>query len=244
MKNKTNTHFPNFLYAFQPIVDVDAESIFSYEALIRGENKEPPNYIFSQVNPSELADFDQFARNIAIKTASELGIDCHLNLNFLPRCLQFSEQYIHETLEMATKCAFPIKHLIVEVTEEEAINDKQIFNECVTICRKLEIQVSLDDFGAGHSNLNLLVDFLPDQIKLDMHLMHNIDSHGPRQAIVKAVVQVCTALGIDIVAEGVETIEEYFWLRDQGIRLFQGFLFAKPEFKLPHNIYYPVKHLL
>ncbi len=232
MKNINNMGLPSFTYAFQPIVDVVTGKAFSYEALIRGKNNEPPNFIFSQINDSKLVEFDQLARNSAIKLATDLGINCNLNLNFLPRCMQYSDKYITETLIEAKKFSLPVERLIVEVTEEQAIIDKKTFTKCVNICRKLGVQVSLDDFGAGHSNLNLLVELVPDQIKLDMYLVRGIDSNGPRQVIVKAVVDVCTALGIDVIAEGVETIDEYFWLKQHDIFLFQGFLFAKPGFEI------------
>jgi len=63
-----------------------------------------------------------------------------------------------------------------------------------------------------------------------MALMRGIESNGPRQAIVRAIASVCVDLGIDLMAEGVETLDEFQWLKDEGIRLFQGYLFAKPGF--------------
>jgi EAL domain-containing protein (putative c-di-GMP-specific phosphodiesterase class I) len=99
--------------------------------------------------------------------------------------------------------------------------------------------VAIDDFGAGYSGLNLLADFQPDQIKLDMKLVHGIECCGPRQAIVRAIDQACRDLGIDIIAEGVETVEEYTWLANQDIGLFQGYLFAKPAFESFPPVHYP-----
>jgi EAL domain-containing protein (putative c-di-GMP-specific phosphodiesterase class I) len=99
--------------------------------------------------------------------------------------------------------------------------------------------VAIDDFGAGYSGLNLLADFQPDQIKLDMKLVRGIERHGPRQAIVRAIDQACQDLGIDVIAEGVETVEEYAWLANQGIKLFQGYLFAKPAFESFPPVHYP-----
>jgi EAL domain-containing protein (putative c-di-GMP-specific phosphodiesterase class I) len=79
--------------------------------------------------------------------------------------------------------------------------------------------------------LNLLAEFQPDIVKLDMGLVRGIDSHGPRQAIVRAISQVCVDLGIDFVIEGVETVDEFAWFSDLGAHLFQGYLFAKPMFE-------------
>jgi EAL domain-containing protein (putative c-di-GMP-specific phosphodiesterase class I) len=72
-----------------------------------------------------------------------------------------------------------------------------------------------------------------------MKLVRGIERHGPRQAIVRAVAQACSDLGIDVVAEGVETVQEYSWFADLGIRLFQGYLFAKPGFEIFPTVQYP-----
>jgi EAL domain-containing protein (putative c-di-GMP-specific phosphodiesterase class I) len=93
------------------------------------------------------------------------------------------------------------------------------------------VRLAIDDFGAGYSGLNLLADFQPDLIKLDMHLVRDIDRAGPRQAIARAVLQVCDDLGIEVIAEGVETVGEYHWLRRVGVRLFQGYLLGRPAFE-------------
>jgi EAL domain-containing protein (putative c-di-GMP-specific phosphodiesterase class I) len=72
-----------------------------------------------------------------------------------------------------------------------------------------------------------------------MKLIAGIERHGPRQAIVREISQICSDLGIDIIAEGIETEEEYAWLASQGIRLFQGYLFAKPGFESFPPVHYP-----
>jgi EAL domain-containing protein (putative c-di-GMP-specific phosphodiesterase class I) len=64
-----------------------------------------------------------------------------------------------------------------------------------------------------------------------MNLVRTIDSHGPRQAIARAVIQACDDLGIEVIAEGVETPEEYHWFRRRGVRLHQGYLFGRPAFR-------------
>lgn len=103
----------------------------------------------------------------------------------------------------------------------------------------LGLKVAIDDFGAGYSGPNLLANFQPDQIKLDLTLVRGIESHGPRQAIVRAVGQACNDLGIDVIAEGVKTVGEYTWLATEGVRLFQGYLFAKPAFEAFQPVHYP-----
>jgi EAL domain-containing protein (putative c-di-GMP-specific phosphodiesterase class I) len=97
--------------------------------------------------------------------------------------------------------------------------------------RAAGLRVAIDDFGAGHSGLNLLADFQPDMIKLDMKLLRGIDHQAPRQSIVRALLAMCRELGIEVVAEGVETLGEFRWFEAQGVQLFQGYLFARPAFE-------------
>lgn len=230
---------PSFTFAFQPIVDAISREVFSYEALIRGPGNEPAYQILEQVQADRLNAFAQRARSEAICLATRLGIGCHLNLNLLPHSLYSSEESVGATLETANRMNLPIDRIILEVTEGEVILDQPRFAELINEYRGLGVKVAIDDFGAGYSGLNLLSNFQPDLIKLDMTLMRGIERHGPRQAIVRAIGQVCLELGIDVIAEGVETEEEYGWLSNAGVRLFQGYLFAKPAFEAFPQIHYP-----
>jgi blue light- and temperature-responsive anti-repressor len=149
----------------------------------------------------------------------------------LPQGLFASESSVTGTLAAAARCALPIDRVILEVTEGEVIADDARLGQQLSEFRRLGLKVAIDDFGAGYSGLNMLADFQPDQIKIDMNLVRGIERHGPRQAIVRAVVQVCNDLAIDVIAEGVESQDEYAWFADCGVRLFQGYLFAKPGFE-------------
>ena len=92
-------------------------------------------------------------------------------------------------------------------------------------------KTAIDDFGAGYSGLNLLAEFQPDIIKLDMALLRNIDRDPVRQAIVRGILGVCQALNIEVIAEGVETVAELTFLRGIGVYLFQGYLLARPAYE-------------
>jgi EAL domain-containing protein (putative c-di-GMP-specific phosphodiesterase class I) len=222
---------PAFSYAFQPIVDTVAREVFSYEALIRGSANEPAFRVLEQV-PSDLThQFDQDSRIQAISLAARLGLKCNLNLNFLPRSLELCADAIGNTCKAAADNFLPLARLILEVTEGEVINDHSHFAALLNEYRGMGIKLAIDDFGAGYSGLNLLAEFQPDYVKIDMNLVRGIEKHGPRQAIVRGITQVCGDLGIDVIAEGVETMEEFRWFEDQGIQLFQGYLFARPAFE-------------
>jgi len=230
---------PDFTFAFQPIVDTQAREVVSYEALIRGLGNESAYQILGQVPADTMFAFDLKARVKAIGLAMRLGVCCNLNLNFLPRSLDSSAESILTTLEAAKRANLPVNRIVLEVVEGEIIDETSHFTELINEYRGLGLLMAIDDFGAGYSGLNLLADFQPDQIKLDMKLIRGIEWHGPRQAIVRAINQICLDLGIDVIAEGVETELEYAWLASQGIHLFQGYLFAKPGFESFPKVYYP-----
>lgn len=222
---------PEFSYAYQPIVDVVTREVFSYEALIRGPADEPARSVLERVPAHSKYRFDEDSRVAAISLATRLGLNCHLNLNILPQALYASPASVTSTLSAATRFALPIERLVLEITECEVIADYANFGRQLNAFRSQGLKVAIDDFGAGYSGLNLLADFQPDQIKIDMNLVRGIERHGPRQAIVRALAQVCDDLGIDAIAEGVETRQEYDWFVENGFRLFQGYLFGRPGFE-------------
>ena len=167
----------------------------------------------------------------AIELAASLGLQTSLSLNFMPRSLESSPDAISSTIEAAVHAQIPAGSLIIEVTEGEIIHDAIGLAERLDTYRGQGIRFAIDDFGAGFSGLNLLADFQPDEVKLDMHLVRDIESKGPRQAIVRAVIQACGDLGIDVIAEGVETEAEYRWFKRVGVKLFQGHFFCRPTFE-------------
>jgi EAL domain-containing protein (putative c-di-GMP-specific phosphodiesterase class I) len=230
---------PAFSYAFQPIVDTVARTVFSYEALIRGPANEPAFRVLEQVPDDLKHQFDQDSRIQAIALAARIGLQCNLNVNFLPRSLELCADAIGNTCKAAADNFLPLERITLEVTEGEVINDHAHFATLLNEYRRMGIKLAIDDFGAGYSGLNLLAEFQPDHVKIDMNLVRGIEKHGPRQAIVRGITQVCGDLGIDVIAEGVETLQEFRWFEDHGIRLFQGYLFAEPAFEKFPTAFYP-----
>src|ERR1700691_6273498 len=220
-----------FTFAFQPIIDAVDRQVYSYEALVRGPGGESAATVFQQIAPADLHDFDRRARVLAIAQAARLRVPCSLNLNFLPQSLQTSQDAITSIFEAAAAYQFPVERIVLEVTESEVIDDAVQLGRALNAFRAQGLTISIDDFGAGYAGLNLLADFQPDSVKLDMHLVRGIESRGPRQAIVRAILQACVDLGIDVIAEGVETQAEYQWFLEANVRYFQGYFFAKPGFE-------------
>lgn len=221
----------DFSFAFQPIVDTHARVVYSHEALVRGLNNESAYQVIKRYSGEQMATFDAACRAKAIEVAARIGLQTHLNLNFLPSAALDPAVGLNSTIKAATRHSFPLNRIIVEATEGEAISDPAQFASVINEYRRAGMRLAIDDFGAGYSGLNLLAEFQPDIVKLDMALVSGIQSHGPRQAIVRAIAQVCVDLGIDFVVEGVETVDEFFWFNDLGVSLFQGYLFAKPMFE-------------
>jgi EAL domain-containing protein (putative c-di-GMP-specific phosphodiesterase class I) len=229
---------PEFSFAYQPIVDIESRTVFAFEALVRGRANQPAGVIFGAIDPRDLHRFDRAARLRAIELAASLGLETSLSLNLLPRSLDSEPDAIDSTIEAARCARIPATNIIIEVTEGEMIHDAAGFAERMNTYRAQGIRFAIDDFGAGFSGLNLLAEFQPDEVKLDMHLVRDIESKGPRQAIVRAVIQACDDLGIDVIAEGIESEAEYRWFKRAGVRLFQGYLFCRPAFEaLPAPIF-------
>jgi len=229
----------DFSFAYQPIVDAVDRSVVSYEALVRGPAGEPAPEVLARYSGSDAHLLDERGPPFAIALAVALDVTCDLNLNYLPQSLAVSDKAVKLGIHAAERCGFPPERLVLEVTEGEVIDDPARFGMLIDVYRSFGLKLAIDDFGAGHSGLNLLADFQPDQVKLDMKLIRGIESNSPRQAIVRAIAQVCLDLGIDVIAEGVETADEYGWLAEQQIRLFQGYLFAKPAFAALPTVRYP-----
>lgn len=228
----------SYSFAFQPIVDTNKQHVFAYEALVRGTNNEPAYSILNQYKGNDLLLFDGEARLSALSLAAKLGIKCKLSLNILPGSLELNPDVLEQTLSCANEVGVNADEIIIEISETEIIAQPERFASRIASIQAAGVKFSFDDFGAGYSGLNLLAEYQPHTIKLDRIIVQDIHRKGPRQAIVHGIMGTCADLGIDIVAEGVETVEEYRWLLEAGISRFQGYLFSKPAFEsLPEPVY-------
>ncbi len=221
----------DFTMAFQPIIDLQEKKIFAQEALVRGLSNESAGEILSKVTPQNKYKFDQSCRIKAVSLAASLEIDSFISINFLPNAVYRPENCLRTTIRAASENNFPIEKIIFEITEVEKLEDNNHLKHIVLEYKRHGFKTALDDFGSGYSGLNLLAAFQPDYIKIDMDLLRNIDQDRNRQIIVKNLVHLCRDLGIEIIAEGIETKPELSVLEDFGVTLFQGYYFAKPSFQ-------------
>jgi EAL domain-containing protein (putative c-di-GMP-specific phosphodiesterase class I) len=223
-----------FSMAFQPIYDAIAGRIWGYEALVRGTAGQGAAAVLSQVSAEQKYRFDQDCRVKAIELASRLfpaGEDLKLSINFMPNAVYEPVACLRATLLAADRYEFPKSSIMFEFTEDEEVSDTVHLTNIITEYRKHGFTAAIDDFGAGHAGLGLLVDFQPDLIKIDMKLIRGIDTNRAGQAVVDGIVSIARQLEITVLAEGIETAAEFEVLRDAGIRLYQGYWFAKPAFE-------------
>ncbi len=227
--------------AFQPIVDVKTKTVFAYEALVRGKDGAGAGAVLSHVDETNRYVFDQTCRVTAIRIAAELGLECVLSINFLPNAVYRPETCIRATLEAADRFGLSPSQIMFEVTESEPILDPKhllgIFNEY----NNRGFITAIDDFGSGYAGLNLLSKFRPQVLKLDMELCQGISDDIVKKTITQGAIATCHALGIKVVAEGVETQADLDTLLELDIQYCQGYILGKPQIEaLPIPDYSPL----
>ena len=225
---RTDVVLPSFTMAFQPIVDLDTGHAYAYEALVRPPGGGSAVQILSPIDEHNRYAFDPASRVKAIELAARLEMATLLSIDFFPNADYQPAACLAKTFEAAERFEFPIHHLMFEVTENEPARDVGHLQSIFKEYKKHGMITAIDDFGAGHSGLNMLADFQPDVLKIDMALTRSIHTDPVRTHIARAIIGLCEALHISVIAEGIETVQEAVTLRELGVRLFQGYLFAKP----------------
>ncbi len=220
-----------FTMAFHPIVDLAAGEVWGYEALVRGTEGQGAGAVLSAVTEANRYVFDQACRVKAIELAGSnlpASSNARLSINFMPNAVYEPRACIRATLAAAARMQFNPHRLMFEFTENERMDDVGHVANIVAEYKRMGFLTALDDFGAGYAGLGLLARFQPDLIKIDMELIRGVDASQARQAIVAGIVGIARTLDISVLAEGVETEAELTALRAAGIKLFQGYYFAKP----------------
>lgn len=219
---------------FQPIVDTKSLSIVGYESLVRGFKEDgslvSPAYIFTMAEKtSSLNYLDRVCRELAISTASNLGIaEKLIFINFVPTSIYDPKTCLRTTIEFAEKYRIDHKNLVFEVVESHKVEDIHHLKNIINYYKDRGFRVALDDVGSGYSGLNTLVKLRPDIIKIDMEIVRDIHTDNIKQSVFKGLVNISKEAGITILAEGVEKKEEFSYIKDY-VDFVQGYLFAKPS---------------
>jgi EAL domain-containing protein (putative c-di-GMP-specific phosphodiesterase class I) len=187
--------------------------------------------VFAQVPQRDFPRFDETLRREAIYLASRLNICNLLSLNLSARGLYEVDLNITATFQASINSGIPVENIIFEVLETENLTDQRNLVKYLQLIQDFGFKTAIDDFGAGYSGLKLLVKYQPNYIKLDRTLIGEIHHSTIKQSVFAGIAQMCKRLCIEIVAEGVEKAGEYYWLREAGVSIFQGFYFARPAFE-------------
>jgi diguanylate cyclase (GGDEF)-like protein/PAS domain S-box-containing protein len=225
-----------FYLDYQPLIDLKTRRIASLEALVRWRHpirgRVPPNEFIEIAEKAGLiVDIGEFVMREACRQISEWSAAgatvVPIAVNVSSR--QLERQNIPELVESATQAArIEPKWLHIELTESAFMEGGQAHVQMLKDLRAVGVEVSIDDFGTGYSSLAYLK-FLPvDCLKIDRAFIRDMHATESDDAIVKAIINMASSLGLTTVAEGVETLDQVRRLRELGATYAQGFYFNPP----------------
>lgn len=220
-----------------PIFRLDDLSIIGYEALSRGPEGgefEHPDKLFRVAYDADLVvRLERLCRLRAFEAAPGLPEGRLLFINIEPdavadpdlRDIMFTTLYIGSGVNPES--------VVFEITERSAITDFPAFRSTLEYLRTLGFRVAVDGGGAGYASLQSLAEVRPEWLKIDMSLVAEIDTDEIRRILVTSMVMFSERLGVSLVAEGIERVEQLETLRNLGVEYGQGFLFCEPVLPYP-----------
>lgn len=213
---------------FQPILRMDDGALFAYEALCRcrvAEYSSPPELFHKAVESGTAGELGRMIREIAVPLSA--GIPIFLNVH--------PDELKTGWLVRPDDPIFMHDHEVyLEVTESVPLTHFELCRSVLSEVRaRGGVHLVVDDLGAGYSNLKRIADLEPKVVKLDRELIASIHESKRQCQLIAGVVKLCVDLGAVVVAEGIETGDEYAALRDTGVHYAQGYLFARPGFPMP-----------
>jgi cyclic di-GMP phosphodiesterase Gmr len=227
-----------FYCAFQPKVDIRSHEVIGLEALVRwrdgnGDIQGPNEFIALAV---ELGLIDQITHMVLDETVAAMGqIDeafgPHTTISINVAAKQATNLAFMRSFVQALADTGRPQRFMIELTEDAFLAKNDFQTEVLPLLRGLGVRVSIDDFGTGYSSLSALADITADEIKIDRSFITGIHKRPRSQNVLKAIESLSAALGMTVVAEGIETFEELAYLQAATrIRYAQGFYFSKPIF--------------
>jgi diguanylate cyclase (GGDEF)-like protein/PAS domain S-box-containing protein len=225
-----------FLLYYQPVWDMHRNRIDGFEALIRWQHPQwglvgPPRFIAVAEDSGLILSIGQWVLREAcrqIKTWHAAGhTDICVSVNLSTR--QFKQTDLVESIAaILMETGVDGRFLGIEVTESLMIQDREMVIATLNRIKDLGIRTSIDDFGTGYSSLSYLQQLPVDQVKIDKSFVHNVLTDPNDAAIAKAIVAMGQSLHLEVVAEGVETIEQVEFLRSLSCDKVQGNYFFEP----------------
>jgi diguanylate cyclase (GGDEF)-like protein len=221
-----------FLVVFQPLVRTDTGETAGFEALVRWRHPArglvpPATFIPVAEEIGLIEEIGNWVLRAACSEAMNWPDYIKIAVNLSP--IQFRNRALAlQVASILSDTGLPASRLELEITESVLLNDSDMVLSILKELKLLGVSISMDDFGTGYSSLSYLHKFPFDKIKIDQCFIRGLfDSDG--LAIVRAVIALGRSLGIDVIAEGVETAEQLQTLRDEGCPQAQGYLFSRPR---------------
>ncbi len=221
---------------YQPVVSIENQHLVGFECLLRWNH--PVRGVLAPAHFIEMLDETGLIKNVTLwlldevvsmyRNFADLGApEMKLAINITARMLQDDEFSSKLLRHLMDKKSDPEK-LVVELTEDALSEYFDDANETLQALRTLGTKVAIDDFGTGESSLDHLRSFQFDQVKIDKSYVQDVIDDAGDASLVKAIIQMGHSFGMQVVAEGVETIEQLEFLQENGCDLMQGYLVSRP----------------
>jgi predicted signal transduction protein with EAL and GGDEF domain len=216
---------------YQPIICCSAGAVIGVEALLRWQHPEhgdmsPADFIPIAENAGLLPSLGEWVLDRAMADAQQWP---HLEVAVNLSPVQFRHVDLEETLRRLVKQhGVPPSRFVLEITEGVLLEASDRVNAVLDAIRGMGFKTALDDFGTGYSSLSYLCNFKFDKIKIDRSFISSIAKIDSSRTIIKSVVTLGRGLGMDIVAEGVETEFEAVMMTHFGCTELQGYFFSRP----------------
>ncbi|MBD3920363.1 EAL domain-containing protein [Paenibacillus sp. PR3] len=216
---------------FQIIVDAQ-ERVHAYEALARFVDDNGsllyPNEVFTAARArGRLYALDRLCRLQAVQAAVPLRTKTFIN--FIPTSIYSPEFCLKSTVELAARLNIDPSLFVFEVVETEKTEDLEHLKHILTFYKNKGFHYALDDVGEGFSTVEVLAELKPHYMKLDRKYVQGVAGDEPKQRTAELFLQTALRIGSVPLAEGIESREDFEWLKQQGYELFQGYLFGKPS---------------
>lgn len=225
-----------FLLYYQPQYDFKNKKMIGFEALIRWDSAElgwmsPFKFIQIAEDSRMIIPIGRWVLETAckfIKKVHELGWPNYTMAVNISAIQVMQEDFVEMILQTLTKNDLEPRHLELEMTETMLIENFDVVVEKLETLRKFGIKIALDDFGTGYSSLNYLYRLPIDTLKLDKSFIDRIFQNGEDKAVTNVLIILGHRMGLKVIAEGVETQQEFDYLYKHGCDYMQGYLFSKP----------------
>lgn len=223
---------------YQPIINLQEGIVSGFESLMRWEHPtegfiSPGIFIPIAEESGAILEASQFAlkescealRRIEDRTGYDRGL--FMSVNFSSRDFA-ADDFVDSVYTTISTSDVKPQQLHIEITERMLIDQPEVARETLQMCHKAGIDISIDDFGTGYSSLSYLHYFPIGTLKIDRSFVSNMHKNDGSMALVKSIIGLGKNMGMKIIAEGVEELEEAQSLRDLGCDYAQGYYFAKP----------------